>query len=39
MVMNQQWPFEHASRAFFKQLTEQLISSAQEMLHHVFPGL
>ena len=38
MVLNNQWPFEHAGRAFFLGLTEQLVAAAEEMLHHVQPG-
>ena len=38
MVLNQQWPFEHAGRNFYAALTEQLVAAAEEMLHHVQPG-
>ena len=38
MVLNNQWPFEHAGRNFYAALTEQLVAAAEEMLHHVQPG-
>ena len=38
MVLNNQWPFEHAGKDFFQVLTEQLVTAAEDMLHHVQPG-